>query len=1066
MKKLGVLVAALAVLSIPLITFAQSTDATLMGRVLDPGKATVPGASVEATNVDTNVSYKGTTDSEGRFTISDLPPGNYRISVAKPGFKSLVKPDVFLHVQDVIALNFDLPLGSVSEVVTVEGGAPLINTESAAVSTVVDRQFAENLPMNGRSFQTLIELTPGVVVTPSSLTDNGQFSVNGQRAAANYWMVDGVSANVGIGTSTFAANGLAGANAAFSALGGTNSLVSVDAMQEFRIQTSTFAPEFGRTPGGQISIATRSGTNQFHGTVFDYLRNDLFDANNWFANFNGLPKPEERQNDFGGTFGGPIVKDKMFFFFSYEGLRLRLPQVAESLVPDLSARQNAAPAMQPFLNAFPLPNGPAGTDNSTTQVAQFNASFSNSATLDAYSLRVDRKFTDKLGFFGRYNYSPSESAQRGVNNATLNSVTPSRITMQTGTVGFTWALFPTSVNDLRFNYSRTDSKSYTYTGALGGAIPPASLPFPSGVNASNAQLLLFWNNLFPYAGLNPGPQGHNLQRQINLVENLSVQKGSHGLKLGIDFRRLSPVFGNTDYFQEALFSDVPSSLSGNISSFFITSGRSMSFYFHNLGAFAQDTWRVNSLLTLTYGLRWDVDFAPSSNPAMLAVTGFDLNNLSNLALAPAGTPPFATTYSNLAPRIGMAYQIHRSQNLETVIRGGFGVFFDLATSEIGNSISPFLYPFGGANFGSGGTFPLNPNVAAPPPITPANLQVFGAGGVFDPHLDLPYSLEWNFAVEQALGAQQTLSVSHIGSVGRRLLQTAFVSAPSPTFAAVGLTSNAATSDYDALQIQFKRRLSGGLQALGSYTWSHSIDTASAGSLFGNFGNVLLPTAIQQNRGPSDFDIRNAGSIGVTYDIPARRRNAFSDAILRGWSLENVFQARSSLPVNAQSGRYSFLDKFRVRVRPNIVPGQPFYLFGSECTSTLQALGELTSTQSCPGGMALNPNAFVNPPAGQEGNLGRNALRGFGAWQWDFAVHRDFPIHESVKLQFRAELFNLLNHPNFGAPISALNNKRQFGLATQTLGSYLADGNAGGGALSPLYQIGGPRSAQFALKLFF
>ncbi len=1045
---------------------AQSPNATLNGQVLDTSGGVIAGANIDAVNVATNGRYSARTNAEGMYLLPELPPANYEIQVSHTGFKTIVKPDVLLNVRDAVVINFTLPLGAVSERVTVEGGAPLINTQDATVSTVVDRQFAENLPMNGRSFQTLIQLTPGVVVTPSSLNDNGQFSVNGQRAAANYWMVDGVSANVGIGTSTFAANGLAGANAAFSALGGTNSLVSVDAMQEFRIQTSTFAPEFGRTPGGQISIATRSGTNQFHGTVFNYLRNDLFDANDWFANFNRLPKPQERQNDFGGTLGGPIDKNKMFFFFSYEGLRLRLPQVAESLVPDLSARQNAVQAMQPFLNAFPLPNGPAGTDNSTTQIAQFNASFSNSATLDAYSVRVDRKFTDKVNFFGRYNYSPSESAQRGVNNATLNSVTPSRITLHTGTLGLTWALFPSIVNDVRFNYSRTDSKSFTYTDALGGGIPPASLPFPSGVNASKAQLLLFWNNLFPYAGLNPGPQGHNLQRQMNLVENLSLQKGSHGLKFGIDFRRLSPLFGNTDYFQEALFNDVPSSLSGNLSFFFITSGRNMSFYFHNLGAFAQDTWRVNPSLTLTYGLRWDMDFAPSSNPAMLAVTAFNLNNLSNLALAPAGSPPFATTYGNVGPRIGMAYQIHRSQNWQTVLRGGFGVFFDLATSEIGNSISPFLYPFGGANFGSGGTFPLNPSVAAPPPINPSNLQVFGAGGVFDPHLELPYSLEWNSAVEQALGAQQTVSVSHIGSVGRRLLQTAYISAPSPTFAAVGLTSNAATSDYDALQIQFKRRLSGGLQGLASYTWSHSIDTASAGSLFGNFGNVLLPTAIKQNRGPSDFDIRNAGSIAVTYDIPAPRRKAFSDAILRGWSLENVFQARSSLPVNAQSGRYSFLNKFRVRVRPNIVPGQPFYLFGSQCTSTLQALGELTGAQSCPGGMALNPNAFVNPPAGQEGNLGRNALRGFGAWQWDFAVHRDFAIHETVKLQFRAELFNLLNHPNFGAPISALNNKRQFGLATQTLGTYLADGNGGGGALSPLYQIGGPRSAQFALKLFF
>jgi len=229
-------------------------------------------------------------------------------------------------VQDALSLNFTLPIGAAYEVLTVEGGAALVNTESATVSTVVDRQFAENLPMNGRSFQTLIELTPGVVVTPSTTTENGQFSINGQRTASNYWMVDGVSANIGVGAaSNTPGNGLGGTLGSFSALGGTNSLVSVDALQEFRIQTSTYAPEFGRTPGGQISIVTRSGTNQWHGTLFDYLRNDVFDASNWFngyANDPPLPKAKERQNDFGGTLSGPILRDKTFFFFSYEGLRL------------------------------------------------------------------------------------------------------------------------------------------------------------------------------------------------------------------------------------------------------------------------------------------------------------------------------------------------------------------------------------------------------------------------------------------------------------------------------------------------------------------------------------------------------------------------------------------------------------------------------------------------------------------------------------------------------------------------------------------------------------------------
>ena len=304
---------------------AQSTDATLNGQVTDPQGKAVPGVDIEAVNILTNVSHPTKTNGSGIYSFPSLPPGEYRVVVKKDGFKAINKIGLVLHVQDTIEQNFALEVGSVSESVTVHAEGNMINTESATVSTVVDRQFAENLPMNGRSFQTLIQLSPGVVLTVSNGDDAGQFSVNGQRPSSNYWMVDGVSANIGISTA-LPGNGLGGSLGSFSVLGGTNSLVSIDAMQEFRIQTSTYAPEFGRTPGGQISIVTRSGSNQFHGTAFDYLRNDLFDANDWFADSVGLSKPQERQNDFGGTFSGPILKDKTFFFFSYEGLRLRLPQ--------------------------------------------------------------------------------------------------------------------------------------------------------------------------------------------------------------------------------------------------------------------------------------------------------------------------------------------------------------------------------------------------------------------------------------------------------------------------------------------------------------------------------------------------------------------------------------------------------------------------------------------------------------------------------------------------------------------------------------------------------------------
>ena len=1058
-------------LALPLV--AQSPNGTINGLVLDPASRVIAAADILVINDATSVKYLGRTNNEGIYIVANLPPGPYRLQVSKVGFKTIIKPDITLNVQDALAINFTLPVGAAFDTVTVEGGASLVNTESAAVSTVVDRQFAENLPMNGRSFQTLIQLTPGIVVTPYSFSDNGQFSVDGQRASANYWMVDGVSANVGIGTSQYSAgNGLSGANAGLSILGGTNSLVSVDAMQEFRIQTSTYAPEFGRTPGGQISISTRSGTNQIHGTAFDYLRNDVFDANNWFSDFNSLPKPMERQNDFGGTLGGPIIKDKTFFFFSYEGLRLRLPENAESLVPDLNARQSAVTTMQPYLSAFPLPT-PGTPDDLATGIAHFNTSYSNRATLDAYNLRIDHTLKRRINLFGRYDYSPSVSNERGVDSGSLNSVTTARIALQTATAGMTWTILPTVFNDLRFNYSRTNSASRNDIDSLGGAVPLAALPFPKGLGGDNGVLFLLWAPLSPYYGPVSGPQGHNLQRQINLVDDLNWQKGSHSFKFGIDFRRLTPVFANPKYFQEVEFADVPSSLTGNTLFGAISAERIGSFLFRNLGMFAQDTWKVAPRLTLTYGFRWDVDFAPISSPALLSVTGFNLNDLSNLALAPSGTPPFSTRYGSIAPRLGVAYQLPVRERFKTVLRGGLGTFYDLATSEVGNSIFPNFYPFGATTFSFGSTFPLNNTLSTPPAITPSSLQSSGAGAVFDPHLKLPYTLQWNVAIEQALGAQQALSITYVGAAGRRLMQTALVNHPDATFSSVSLIANAATSDYDSLQLQFRRRLVNGLQATASYAWSHSIDTASSGSLYGDQANALAPASMNENRGPSDFDIRNSFSSGITYEVPKLGHGTFLNGLLGNWAIDNIFQARSASPITASvtGGGFGALGIYNVVIRPDLVPGQSPYLYGSECEHAMGPVsqggkGELQPGQSCPGGKALNPNAYVAPPPGKQGDLARNALRGFGAWQWDFAVHRDFVLHESTKLQFRAEMFNFLNHPNFAPPVSDISNPAQFGLSTQTLGSFLAGGNIGSGALSPLYQIGGPRSIQFALKLFF
>lgn len=1034
---------------------AQSTNGTMSGIVLDSSGQAIPGADIEIVNDATGVRYPGRTNGEGIYAVPNLPPGPYRLQVSKLGFKTLIKPDIVLNVQDALAINFTLPIGAVSETVTIEGGAPLINTESAAVSTVVDRQFAENLPLNGRSFQTLINLAPGVVLTPSNYGDNGQFSVNGQRAASNYWMVDGVSANIGVGVSStgYPGNGLGGGLGSFSAMGGTNSLVSVDALQEFRIQTSSYAPEFGRTPGGQISIVTRSGTNEFHGTLFDYLRNDALDANDWFANYNGLPKPEERQNDFGGTFSGPLLRNTTFFFFSYEGLRLRLPEVLETTVPDLSARRSALPGLQPYLNAFPLPNG---SDSAPSNIAQFNASFSNSSSLDAYSLRVDQKLPKRVALFGRYAYSPSEIVARG-NGGSLNTVSPTRITTETGTVGATWTPATTISNDLRFNYSRVQASVHSYLDGFGGANLPSNLPFPSPFTSNNG-LFLFYIFSLQQGYLEDGQVSQNLQRQVNIVDGLTMQKGSHSLKFGIDFRRLTPIYQPAQYEQAPLFADVPSAANGQLLESFTESNLNPTLLFRNLGTYAQDSWRVGPHLTMTYGVRWDIDFSPGSvsGPSFAAVANFDLADLSNLTLAPTGTPPYQTSYGGVAPRIGLAYTRQQNHDREVTLRGGFGIFYDLASSEVGTQIGASHYPFGGSSYNVGGTFPLDPAAAAPPPIAPPTKANRGVLYGFDPHLQLPYTLEWNVALEQALGKQQSFSISYLGAAGKRLIQTIGVIEPNPNLYAAQLLVGDGTSNYDALQVQFQRRLSRGLQVLASYTWAHSIDTGSAGSA-ALASNAFVPSVAGSNRAPSDFDIRNAFSAALTYELPTPVSERVDRAILGHWSTENTIQARSAPPVDVSDALFSqFANGFTGAVRPDVVAGQPLYLYGSQY----------------PGGKAFNSSAFTSPPVDpsthlplRQGTLGRNALRGFGAAQWDLAIHREFPLHESMNLQFRAELFNVLNHPNFGPPSGSF-GVGGFGIATQMLGQSLNGQNLGGGAFSPLYQIGGPRSIQVALKLNF
>jgi hypothetical protein len=1029
-------------LALSTLVRAQAASATLSGTVVDESAAVVPDVRVIVVNLETGLQRSTASEVRGTFAVSLLPPGRYRLTAHRDGFAETEIPVVVLNVGDAVDLRLLLKVAGVDASISVTAEGPRVNT-SPAVATVIDRTFVDNLPLNGRSFQTLIMLTPGTVVTPTTFNDQGQFSVNGQRADANYFTVDGVSANFGV-TGYFPMMQTAGGSLpALSASGGTNSLVSVDAMQEFRIQTSSFAPEFGRMPGGQISIVTRSGTNAFHGSLFEYFRDDELDAKDWFVNANRLPKPEERLNDFGGVVGGPVAANKTFFFFSHEGLRLQQPSSLQTTVPDVASRLQAPDGVRPFLNAYPVPNGPALGSG----LAQFNASFSNPSTLHADSIRVDHVVNPNLTVFGRFNHSPSGFDQRGGTFSTrvLSATNSVSASVQTLTAGMTQLVSPRISHEVRVNYSRHRETVAYRMDDFGGAVPlPDSLLFPAGYSSAESAFLFLVSGAGQYA---QGKLGTDTQRQINLVDNLSVVSGPHQFKAGVDYRWLAPVSSPFAYRNFVQFTGVTAVPGGALSgrAAFVQPGafQENALRSQNLSLYAQDTWTVTPRLTATYGLRWDVSPPPKGKDAADdPFTVVSLDNPAAIALAPRGTPLYATRYGNLAPRLGLAYQLGEQTNWSATLRGGVGVFYDLGQGSLGGVTSYF--PYGATKvLPSPTAFPLSAQDAAPPPFTlvpPLNTIL-----VADRQLKLPRTYQWNVALEQLLGRNQSLSATYVGAAGRDLLRVTNLLNPNPDFQSISVTENSATSDYQALQLKFDRRLSRGVQSLASYTLAHSMDNASTDA--GTYRSTPGASGANADRGDSDFDIRHSFTAGVTYLVPAAGSSRVVRAVLDGWSLDAFVLARSAPPVDIL-GPIAFVGSTALASRPNVNAGVPFELAGSQY----------------PGGKIFNRAAFTAVPAGQQGDFGRNALRGFAASQADVGVQRQFQVGDSVSLRFRAEVFNIFNQPNFGSPTNTLTSPL-FGYSTQTLASSLGSGGANGG-FSPLYQIGGPRSIQLMARLQF
>ena len=922
------------------------------------------------------------------------------------------------------------PPGGVCASVMVTASA---DNSSSLDTASISQHAIQSLPIQGRSFQGLMMLTPGSVSPgPSQPTSSTpvNIAVNGQRPGSNQFTVNGVSENFGIfpgGQSPGAS--ASGSMPALTATGGTDAIASIGAVQEVSITTTSRAAEYGRNTGAVVLIVTKSGTNTFHGSTFYFFNHEALDANDWFTNSRGLAKPHHRVGDFGGTFGGPIERDRWFFFSSYEGLRLRQPVVALTDVPSLTARRTATLNVQPLLNLYPLPNGPERPDG----FAEFASSFANAGRHDVGSLHIDGLPSDKLALSAFYSFTNSSADERGAGGFSLNTLNriASRAQMFTGAASYT--LSPRIVGEVRGNYSWFTSRSSYTLDTFGGAVLPSTAVFSQTALADdNASFSGDLNGRS--TTLMSGSSVSSTQRQLNTLGSVTMISGNHTIKAGSDYRLLFPIIGMRRREQSVLFDGVAQASTGQAARTNVfTRAQSQHPSFNNLSAYGQDEWRPTQKITITYGMRWELSPAPAALDERMAAAGSRL---------------WATTYGNFAPRIAIAYS---PKNDAVVIRGGFGILYDVGNGPAGDAFSD-SYPFlnGESQFQvpfsfAATTSPFNSTMPITVPLS-----------AFDPQLKLPYSMEWSASVQRAIGSATSISAAYVGTAGRRLLLTNTLLDQNPSFAFVRLTNNGASSEFHSLQLKFDRRFSRRLGAMVSYTLAKAEDNVSADTA----ARILFRSDDQQlERGPSDFDVRHTLAGFVSYQLPTPFARGNWNAFTRNWSLDSIFNLRSAGPVNVVYGVPTSLGF--LYLRPDVISGAPLYL----------------NDATVAGGRRINPEAFIVPQDLRQGTLGRNALRGFPLAQVNLAFRRQFNFSENVKLIVGAEASNVFNHPNFAA---SAGNDASLGARFAPTTSFHANPTFGqsytnaarspwgiaGSSFGSSYYSGGARSLKISMKLEF
>jgi hypothetical protein len=1002
----------------PLASPSQVTTGTLSGTVTDSSGAVVPGAEVVLNHTETGSARTLAADAQGRYLAPNMALGSYTVQASSQGFQTEIRTGVRLTVGQQAVINFVLNPGAVTESVTITGEAPIVNTTSSAVGSLVNREQIRDLPLNGRDYTQLVLLQPGVVQFREQSREQNRgtgtrMSIAGSRGNQVSYRMNGLDVADGAGATP---GSIVGHN------------LGVDAIQEFQVLTNTFSAEYGKSAGGVINVVHKSGTNNLHGALFAYHRNDNFDANDFFANRADITRPEFKRNQFGASAGGPVIRDKTFFFGAYEGLRERLGITQISLVPSLDARNGifgtrtvaVSPLTKPYLDAIPLPAPGAAilTGGASERLDPFSTKGDENYVVG----KMDHTFSETDTLSGSFTFDQGITQRPAARGGIGMFTEDGRSRNQYVTLRETHTFSPNVINSFNLGFNR--SFSVNAHSQVGGPAA-AALAFIPGQAWQTIEVGQIDRVEFNF--VDNRPDSELTFNTWQWSDNVNLVRGSHSFKMGVEgyrffFRYVTEgrAGGAGRYVYPSLESFVSNNtaISGQLYEASDPSalGLKASVFQNMWGLFLHDDIRLTPRLTVNAGLRYEFVTIPTDT---LPIQGH-LDTLTAPQLTVSrkvwGENP---SLKGFAPRVGAAWDVFGNQR--TAVRGGFGLYYDPLTSYYFLPVIQANPPFRLARILDNAPFPNGlPALRNAPPGS----ALFALTET-DYHPDQPYRIQYNVGVQHQLMSNLSLGAFYVGAQGvhtsqfylnantrtptllsdGRLFFAANAPLINPNFGIVQYRKWGGHSSYNSLQLQLNKRMSSGFQFQGSYTWSKSLDN---GDIF-SFSSEGLSTAALQNifqpgleRGLSAFDVRHNLTANATYDLPTGTNwSGIARTVAGGWQLGGIVSLASGHPFTTILG----FDNARIRTRSR----------GDHLRPDLVAGAEANSIDSRNVEQYFDPLVFAKPETGTLGNLARGSLIGPGFASVDATFKKRFAFGEARMLEFRSEFFNVLNRANFRVP---------------------------------------------------